>query len=198
MFFNLDFWNNMPENSPSQPGSIITDTSGSTDVTDTSGSTVKPEVFNIGNNLYTYDDAQAVCSIYGATVATYDQVEDAYNKGGEWCNYGWSQDQMILFPTQKSTWTNLQQYPKHKNDCGRPGINGGYIANPYMRFGVNCYGIKPPPTQEEKDIMAAKQQVVFAATDEDLELQAKVDYWQQHAAEMLRVNSYNLNEWSEY
>ena len=27
--------------------------------------------------------------------------------------------------------------------CGNPGINGGYFANPDLKFGVNCYGIKP-------------------------------------------------------
>ena len=26
--------------------------------------------------------------------------------------------------------------------CGNPGINGGYFANPDLKFGVNCYGIK--------------------------------------------------------
>ena len=73
------------------------------------------EVFNISNNLYTYDDAQSICTAYGAKLATYDQIEDAYKKGGEWCNYGWSDGQMIFFPTQKSTWQELQKNEKHKN-----------------------------------------------------------------------------------
>jgi hypothetical protein len=99
----------------------------------------KNEVFNIANNLYTYDDAQAVCSAYGAQIATYEQVEDAYNQGAEWCNYGWSDGQMALFPTQKDTWNKLQKTKNNKNDCGRPGINGGFIDNPYVKFGVNCF-----------------------------------------------------------
>ena len=45
------------------------------------------EVFNIRNNLYTYNEAQEVCSIYGAKLATYDEIEKSYNEGGEWCNY---------------------------------------------------------------------------------------------------------------
>ena len=125
------------------------------------------EVFNIANNKYTYEDAQAICKSYDATLATYDQIERAYNNGAEWCNYGWSADQMILFPTQKKTWEKLQKIDEdrgcdsnaasHKNDCGRPGINGGYIANPYVKFGVNCFGKKPKASDEDLLRMNAKQ-----------------------------------------
>ena len=31
----------------------------------------------------------------------------------------------------------LQKIKGHEHDCGRPGINGGYIDNPNVRFGVN-------------------------------------------------------------
>ena len=27
--------------------------------------------------------------------------------------------------------------------CGKPGLNGGYFSNPQLKFGVNCYGVKP-------------------------------------------------------
>jgi hypothetical protein len=128
------------------------------------------EVFNISNNLYTYDDAKAVCTAYGARLATYDEVEEAYNKGGEWCNYGWSSDQMALFPTQKLTWYNLQRNPKHKNDCGRPGVNGGYMENPYIRFGVNCFGKKPAATDKDKAEMNANKDMIVPKTEEEIEL----------------------------
>ena len=157
----------------------------------------KNEVFNISNNLYTYDDAQAICTAYGAKVATYDQVEAAYEDGGEWCNYGWSDGQMILFPTQKATWQKLQDKPEHKNDCGRPGINGGYIANPYMKFGVNCYGTKPKPTADDLNRMSAKQNQVYPLSEKDKALQAKVDYWKKNSADLLKINSYNTKKWSE-
>lgn len=45
----------------------------------------KPQVFNISENNYIYGDAQAVCKAYGARLATYKEVEEAYNKGAEWC-----------------------------------------------------------------------------------------------------------------
>ena len=113
----------------------------------------QPEVFNIQDNVYTYDDAKAVCKAYDAKLATYNQIEKAYNEGGEWCSYGWSSEQMILYPTQKQTYDKLQKTKGHEHDCGRPGINGGYIGNKKAKFGVNCYGIKPPITRKEKILM---------------------------------------------
>lgn len=156
------------------------------------------EVFNISNNLYTYDDAQSICAAYGATLANYDQIEDAYDNGGEWCNYGWSDGQMIFFPTQKATWDKLQKTDKHKNDCGRPGVNGGYMKNPYTKFGVNCYGKKPKPTDEDLAEMRANQITVIPKTADELALDKKVQYWKDNADKLLNINSYNRDRWSEF
>jgi hypothetical protein len=167
----------------------------------------KSEVFNISNNLYTYEDAQAICKSYNASLATYDQVERAYNNGGEWCNYGWSADQMILFPTQKKTWEKLQKLdegrecnsktPSRKNNCGRPGVNGGYIANPYARFGVNCFGKKPAPTKSDKSRMNAMQSNVYPKTLEERKLEKKVDYWKENSSKYLQINSYSTDAWNK-
>ena len=156
------------------------------------------EVFNVSNNSYTYDDAQSICTAYGAKLATYDQVEDAYKKGAEWCNYGWSDGQMIFFPTQKATWQELQKDKKHKNDCGRPGVNGGYIANPYIKFGVNCYGKKPKPTDDDLARMNAQQNRIHPKSAKDAELDEKVKYWKEHADKLLKLNSHSTKKWSEY
>jgi hypothetical protein len=156
------------------------------------------EVFNISNNLYNYDDAQAICNSYGARLANYDEIEKAYNKGAEWCNYGWSANQMAFFPTQKSTWDKLQQTKNHKNDCGRPGVNGGYMKNPYIRFGVNCYGKKPVASDDDLNRMNAKKNHVYPKTREDLLLDAKVQFWKDNADKLLKINSFNENKWSEY
>jgi hypothetical protein len=158
----------------------------------------KPEVFHISNNLYTYEDAQTICASYGARLATYDDIEKAYNQGAEWCGYGWSANQMALFPTQKSTWDKLQSSDKHKNDCGRPGINGGYMANPKLRFGVNCFGIKPEPRQIEKDIMAMKQNQLVPRDQRDIDLDRKVQFWKENGDKLLRISSFNRDKWSEY
>ena len=156
------------------------------------------EVFNISNNLYTYDDAQAICSAYGAKLANYDQLEDAYKHGAEWCNYGGSDDQMAFFPTQKSTWDTLQKSEKSKNNCGRPGINGGYFANPYIKFGVNCFGKKPAPSDSDLARMAANKDINIPKNDGDAALNAKVNFWKQNAGNLLVLNSFDRGHWSEY
>ncbi len=165
------------------------------DTTQTSTSK-QNEVFNVSNNLYTYDDARAVCTAFGARLATYDEIEDAYKKGGEWCSYGWSEGQMAYFPTQKSTWAELQKNPRAKNNCGRPGVNGGYIENPYIKFGVNCYGKKPKPTDKDLQEMAANK--LQPKTKEDILIDKKVQFWKENASKLLNLNSFNRTAWSEY
>ena len=155
------------------------------------------EVFNVSNNKYTYEDAQAVCTSFGAKLATYDQIEAAYNNGAEWCNYGWSDGQMAFFPTQKDTWDALQKHPKKKNNCGRPGVNGGYIDNPYVKFGINCYGKRPAPTEDDKERLYAKQTNPIPMTAEDKELNEKIEYWKKNSKK-LEINSFNNTNWSKY
>jgi hypothetical protein len=150
------------------------------------------EVFHISNNLYSYEDAQNICSSYGAKLATYDQIENAYNNGAEWCSYGWSDGQMAFFPTQKNTWEELQKNPNHKNDCGRPGINGGYMDNQKLLFGVNCYGKKPEPTIQQQNMMKIKQQQTTPVKNE------KVEFWKENANTMLLVNPFNKQSWSQF
>ncbi len=151
------------------------------------------QVFSIPENNYIYGDAKALCKAYGAELATYEQVEEAYNKGGEWCNYGWSEGQMALFPTQQKTFDKLQTIEGHEHDCGRPGVNGGYIANPEMKFGVNCYGYKPKITKDEEYLMANAQP--YPKTNKDILLEKRVEYWKNKLGEVL-VSPFNHNTWS--
>lgn len=154
----------------------------------------KKQVFNIPGNYYTYDNAKALCKAYDAELATYDQIEKAYNNGAEWCNYGWSANQLALFPTQKKTYDNLQTIPGHENDCGRPGVNGGYIANQNVRFGVNCYGLKPKMGSEEEELM--KTASPYPETVEDIAFQKKVDFMKSNLDEIL-VSPFNYSNWGE-
>lgn len=155
---------------------------------------LKPQVFNIPGNTYIYSDAKALCSAYGSKLATYQQIEDTYKNGGEWCNYGWSEGQMALFPTQQKTFDQLQKIEGHENDCGRPGINGGYISNPAIKFGVNCYGYKPRMTPEEEDIMA--NQPIYPKTMKDIAMENRVKYWKDKLKEIL-VSPFNHKTWSK-
>ena len=113
------------------------------------------EVFHIANNKYTYQEAKDICEKYNSRLATYEEIENAYNQGANWCSYGWSKDQLALFPVQKEVYNELKKIPGHENDCGRPGINGGYIKNQDIKFGINCYGIKPNAKEKDKVYMHA-------------------------------------------
>ena len=49
-----------------------------------------------------------------------------------------------LLSTQKCDFDKLQRMSKKDRfKCGLPGINGGFFSNPDLKFGINCYGIKP-------------------------------------------------------
>lgn len=154
---------------------------------------IKKEVFNIPDNTYTYDDAKSVCAAYGATLASYDEIESAYQSGGEWCNYGWSDKQMALFPTQKETWDKLQKIKGHEHDCGRPGVNGGFIDNKDVKFGVNCYGYKPLVTAAETEKMQTAP--IYPQNMKDIEQQKRVDYWKKRIPEIM-LSPFSHSTWS--
>ena len=152
------------------------------------------QVFNIPGNYYGYEDAKTLCSAYGSRLATYGEIEDSYDKGGEWCNYGWSDGQMALFPTQKETYDGLQKIKGHEHDCGRPGINGGYMANPHLKYGVNCYGYKPKITGEEEEIMQMTSP--YPKTEKDVLMEKRVDYWKTKIGDIL-ISPFNYKNWSK-
>ena len=154
---------------------------------------LRPQVFNIPGNDYIYSDAKALCSAYGARLATYKEIEDTYKDGGEWCNYGWSDGQMALFPTQQKTYDELQKIEGHENDCGRPGVNGGYMANPKLKFGVNCFGYKPRMNSTEEELMATEP--IYPKTLKDIAMENRVNYWKDKLSEIL-VSPFNHTTWS--
>ena len=155
--------------------------------------TYEKQVFHIPNNKYDYKDAEAICKAYGARLATWKDMSNAYKKGADWCSYGWSDGQLALYPTQYDKWDKLQKIKGHEHDCGRPGINGGYIKNPNVRFGVNCYGYKPEITPEEAQTMADTP--LYPITKEDQEFDKRVDYWREQLPE-IKVAPFNHNNWS--
>jgi hypothetical protein len=145
------------------------------------------EVFHIPRNKYTYSDAADVCKRLNSRLATYDEVEDAYKNGANWCSYGWSDDQMALFPIQKSVYNELKKIPGHEHDCGRPGVNGGYISKKHSKFGVNCYGKKPFITDKDKEFME-KYSYSPAISDASYNVANKVND--------LLISPFNKEKWS--
>ena len=152
-----------------------------------------PEVFNVSKNDFNYYDAEPLCKALGAELATYDQVKDAYGKGADWCNYGWTKGQVAVYPTQKATWDDLQKGDDaDKAACGKPGVNGGYFDNPDMKFGVNCYG--PKPGQSGHDEAALMKSGRIPRTISGLRIDQKVQEFEARADE-LGVLPFNKSKW---
>lgn len=145
------------------------------------------EVFYVSDNTFTYGQAPAVCKAYGATLASYSQVEEAYHQGGEWCGYGWTEGGIALFPTQQATFDKLQKEPDAQSriKCGRPGVNGGYF-DPGTQFGVNCYGVRPAKKASDK----------APPTVADNGVDRLVGQFKQNLAKYV-ISPFNQNEWSE-
>ncbi len=154
----------------------------------------KKEVFNVATNKYRYSDAEPLCKAFGAELATYDQVKDAWSKGADWCNYGWVKGQAAVYPTQQTTYDKLQAGPEDQRmACGVPGVNGGYFDNPDLRFGVNCYGTRP--NENETDVRK-KMSADGGLTQDGLAYNRKVQDYKAHLSEV-PVNPFNEQVWSQ-
>jgi len=154
----------------------------------------RAEVFNVSRNIYTYEDALPVCKALGAELATFEQVQDAHKQGADWCNYGWVKGQMAVYPTQKETWDKLQAGPDtYKNACGKPGINGGVFDNPDLRFGVNCYGLRPD--KKSTDELLSENGAALPLTPEEIDFDHKVQKFRDQLDTTI-VLPWNKSKWS--
>jgi hypothetical protein len=173
----------MPGAESGQPGTFI------------SGMMPHPgkQVFNVSRNVYTYHDAAAVCAALDSELATYEQVQSAYKQGADWCNYGWVQGQMAVFPTQKDTYEKLQKgRPQYHNACGKPGVNGGYFDDPELRFGVNCFGARP--SKSDMDELNTSQ-VALPPTTDEIEFEKQVQKFRDQL-DNTTVLPFNKESWS--
>ena len=100
---------------------------------------------------------------------------------------------MALYPTQKDHFEKLQKIDGHQNDCGRPGINGGYIGNPNVRFGVNCFGKRPK--QRDVDKRRMENTDLFPKTREEIEFEKKIAGWKEKIPEMV-ISPYKYEQWN--
>jgi hypothetical protein len=152
------------------------------------------EVFNVSSNEYTYYDAEPLCKALGAELATYDQLKDSWEKGADWCNYGWTKGQVAIYPTQKSTWEKVQNGPEDERDaCGQPGVNGGYFDNPEMRFGVNCYGKKPDQSSNDERVLMKNGSI--PKTADGLKIDKQIRQYKE-MADKLGLSPFNSDTWS--
>ena len=155
------------------------------------GNGAKPQVFHVKDNIFTYDDAEAVCKAYGAELATYQQLVDAWKNGANWCSKGWVKDQLALFPVQKEYWDKVQENEDEnaRKVCGvgYKEIQGGYETNKNLQFGVNCFGDKRGPVGDER----MKHEYV---TDKERALRQKIAMFQKQLGNF-RLAPFNEDKW---
>lgn len=155
----------------------------------------KKQVFNVADNRYTYKDAAPLCKALGAELATYEQVQEAWKHGADWCNYGWVKGQAAIYPTQKETWEKLQDGPDDQRlACGQIGVNGGYFDNPELRFGVNCYGDKPPQSEHDEAMIMKRNDTPM--TPDALVYDQKVAKYRSES-DQIGINPYKPGHWSD-
>ncbi len=99
-----------------------------------------PQVYAVGPGYqYTRQEAPSVCAKYGATVATTAQLQEAQQKGADWCFSGWVTE-------------GSGKWPITLNPISGCGDRQGIIEwTPGERAGVNCYGPKPSPESSLSD-----------------------------------------------
>jgi hypothetical protein len=151
------------------------------------------EVFSVSSNTFSYYDAAPLCKALGAELATYDQVKSAWQKGADWCNYGWVKGQMAVYPTQQETYDKLQQGPAdQRGACGKPGLNGGYFDNPELKYGVTCIG--PKPSQSAHDATAITSGATRPLTSQGLKFENKVMQFKEQA-DTMGILPFNTGKW---
>jgi len=65
-----------------------------------------------------------------------------------------------------------------------------------MKFGANCYGVKPGATAEElQHQKETKFETNAPKTAEELILEEKTNYWKENR-DKLTLNSFNQKQWS--
>jgi hypothetical protein len=125
------------------------------------------EVYHVAQPYVPFEKAEAVCKQNGGKLASYDQMLHAYQHGSSWCSHGWTKEGTAFYPTTKKIWKKIQnaENPKDRNMCGHIGLNGG-IFNKDMKFGVNCYGVKPKPDGKYKHSPLPKKKQKLKSKDE--------------------------------
>ena len=150
------------------------------------------EVYHIPGNNFTYHDAKAICKAFDGDLANYDQLKKEQARGASWCSYGWTKDQLGLYPTSLAVWKKLQEKEGHEYDCGLPGINGGYVANPHVKLGSNCYGYKPKISKLENNLI--KDGNLYPKTVKEKIFDERVDYWKKRIGNIL-ISPFNNENW---
>jgi hypothetical protein len=101
-----------------------------------SAAIVNPEVYQI-QGKYNQGQALSACQKFNGTLATNSQLTDSFNKGSQWCSWGWLADPLSSgYPMQD---VNLPGC----NDASFKKVYQNTSTDPNTQYSATCYGIKP-------------------------------------------------------
>jgi len=101
---------------------------------------------------------------------------------------------MVVFPISKDTYEKLQKSaPEYRNACGHPGVNGGYVNNPELHFGVTCAGACPPQSATDELL---ESQVALPPTTNEIEFNKKRQKFREPLATMT-VLPFSRAQWGK-
>jgi hypothetical protein len=163
---------------------VLTPSSGSPITALTS---TQPEVFHVKNNIFSFADAPAVCKLFGAELASLEQLKNAHSKGADWCSGGWTKEGLVAYPIQQETYDKLQENdPKNRGICGMPGINK--LRNDQdLLYGVNCFGAK----REAQGLEKIKSSLL---SDKDIDTQNRMARLKSLPMEL---DPFNITKWHQ-
>ncbi len=161
----------------------------------------KKEVFLIYNK-YSYLEAKEICKNYSGRLATEKDLNKAFKNGANWCTWGWIEGESIAYPVQEVYWSKIEK--THKGFCGpTAGINKINNVDPFKRFSVTCYGIKPKKTENDKDLSEEVnemtkvdplvEEIKKCKKEKQLEEQKK---WIEKQKKDISILSFNKEKWS--
>ena len=154
-------------------------------------SQMKQEVFNVDQNVFTYDEAKVACEALGAKLATKKQMDEAQKDGANWCNNGWVDEQMAMWPIQEGYIKSIKG-THLEGKCGKPGLNGGYQPDKNLKLSANCYGYRPRPNENYIHYL----EKIMKNTNNEPDLIDK--YRKMFAEKDLFVAPYSDVQWSEF
>ena len=146
----------------------------------------KKEVYLVSNNIFSKSEVPKVCNgLFNGTVATKEQLNESYNNGANWCNYGWDSTGQAYYPLQDDT---------NKSSCeGTKGLNGGKMPSDDIKLGALCYGVKPEDGKYS-NLTKIKQDSTFSEGD----LIMLENYRKKLANGGIKITPFNNNSWSRW
>jgi hypothetical protein len=143
------------------------------------------EVFLVKNNIFLKNQGDKVCkALFNSKLATKEQLNDSYNNGANWCNYGWIEKSEAYYPLQNDT--------DNATCLGKKGLNGG-VMDEDLNLGIHCYGVKP---SENAYYPLDKLYNDSSMSDKDLVMLE--NYRKKLNAGGIKITPFNNNAWSKY